>query len=443
MPEEVVNPGIINQTAAALPPFMPSQRDMVNKNIRLMDKQMIGLQTIKIMTEPYRSKFQLSYVGGGAGAGVMTGNNTFGNAVGLSGGVEMLFDDILGNNQLYTGVAMNGDIANAGGQLTYVNRNRRLGWGLGLSHIPFVTRGDYQLPRLTTLKLSNGDSIRAYKEVLTLERVFQERVNLFSFYPFSSAVRVEGGAAFEYYSSRTHDYITYYTEGGLPIGEQRIRGPKGQSFKISTLNAALVGDNSYFGITAPLEGWRYRIGLEGYFNDFNYTAILIDGRKYMRFSPFTLAVRGMAYGRFGGNSNTISPLYIGNSWFIRGYQSEYLYNKNPAFFNRLVGSKIGVANIELRLPFTGPRKLSLIPSKFILTDVNLFWDSGVAFYEARDFENPSVFTGFKHMPISSAGVSVRINVLGALILEPYYAFPISFPKEDRRWVFGLNFLPGW
>ncbi len=441
--EEIKKLSEINQTAAALPPFVPSQRDIVNQNIRLMERNYLGLQTTKITTAPYKSKFKLSYIGGGAGAGVMTGNNTFGNAVGLAGGIEMLFDDILGNNQLYSGISMNGDIANAGGQLTYVNRSKRLGWGVGVSHIPYITRGDYQYPTLTTLKLKNGDSIQAYKEVLTLDRVFQERINLFSFYPFSSTVRLEGGAAFEYYSSRTNNYISYYTLNGSPIAEQRVKGPKGPSFKIATTNVALVGDNSYFGVTAPLAGWRYRVGVERYFNDYNYTSLLLDGRRYLRFSPFTLALRGIGYGRFGGNGNDISPLYLGNSWFIRGYESQDLYSRNPAFFNRLVGSKIGVANIELRLPFTGPRKLSLISSKFLLTDLNLFFDAGVAFFNSKDLERPSEFTGFKHKPISSAGISLRINVLGALILEPYYAFPISFPKEDRKWVFGLNFLPGW
>ena len=441
--EEIVKTGEINQLPAALPPFVPGKKDIVNRNIRLMESNYTLLKNTKVVSEPYNSKFQLSYIGGGAGAGVMTGNNTFGNAVGLAGGIEMLFDDILGNNQIYTGISMNGEVANAAGQVTYVNRTKRLGWGLGLSHIPYITRSDYQYPTLVNLKLSNGDSIQAYKEVLSLERVFQERANLFSFYPFSSAVRVEGGASFEYYSNRSTDYITYYTLSGLPIAEQRVKGPKGPSFKISSANMALVGDNSYFGVTAPLTGWRYRLGVEQYFNDFNYTSVLVDGRRYLRFSPFTLALRGLAYGRLGGNGNQISPLYIGNPWFIRGYESQNLYSSNPAFFNRLVGSKIGIANVELRLPFTGPRKLALISSKFLLTDINLFYDAGVAFFNTKDLENPSVFTGAKHTPISSAGISLRLNLFGALIIEPYYAFPISFPKEDRKWVFGLNFLPGW
>jgi hypothetical protein len=73
----------------------------------------------------------------------------------------------------------------------------------------------------------------------------------------------------------------------------------------------------------------------------------------------------------------------------------------------------------------------------------LFLDTGVTFFNSEDLERPSEFTGFKHKPISSAGMLLRINMLGVLILEPYHATPLSFPKEDRKWVFGLNFLPGW
>ncbi|WP_157544015.1 hypothetical protein [Mucilaginibacter paludis] len=46
------------------------------------------------------------------------------------------------------------------------------------------------------------------------------------------------------------------------------------------------------------------------------------------------------------------------------------------------------------------------------------------------------------MPATSAGISLRINVFGAFILEPYFAIP--FQRTDVNLpVFGLNFAPGW
>jgi hypothetical protein len=46
----------------------------------------------------------------------------------------------------------------------------------------------------------------------------------------------------------------------------------------------------------------------------------------------------------------------------------------------------------------------------------------------------------KALPIVSAGVSLRVNLFGALILEPYYARPFL---QNSKFVFGLNILPGW
>jgi hypothetical protein len=80
----------------------------------------------------------------------------------------------------------------------------------------------------------------------------------------------------------------------------------GERCRLSNINAAFVGDNSYFGMTAPLQGYRYRIGVEQYFGGYNFTTLLLDGRKYFYMKPFTLAFRGMGYGRFG----VIRPRFI-------------------------------------------------------------------------------------------------------------------------------------
>ncbi len=44
-------------------------------------------------------------------------------------------------------------------------------------------------------------------------------------------------------------------------------------------------------------------------------------------------------------------------------------------------------------------------------------------------------------PVFSAGFSARVNLLGALIFEPYYAFPFS--RDDETAVFGLSLTAGW
>jgi hypothetical protein len=34
-------------------------------------------------------------------------------------------------------------------------------------------------------------------------------------------------------------------------------------------------------------------------------------------------------------------------------------------------------------------------------------------------------------------------LFGALIVEPYFAIPLSVDKELRQWGWGLNIQPGW
>ena len=430
----------VDQVPASLPPFSPKQRDMVNTGLRLMDSK---TDSTSMKAKKYRPKFQLDYLGGSTGVGVNTGNSSFGTQTGLAGGIDALFSDILGNNQLYAGAVLNGDVQDAGGQVSYINQKNRIGWGLNASHIAYQT-GGYQYLQEVPIEVQPGVTTTLLKSVYGLERVFQQRIGGSVFYPFSVTKRVEAGAATEFYSSRVTEYADYYFLDGGYYGSDREKLPKGATLNLNNVNAAFVGDNSYFGMTAPLQGWRYRLGVEQYFGDFQFTTLLADARKYFYAKPFTFAVRGMAYARTGGTSTAFSlqyPLFAGNAFFVRGYdRNVFSATEDPDFIYRTVGSKMVVGNFEVRLPFTGPRRLSLIKSNFIVTDLNLFFDAGLAFYENADLKKDAFL---QHKPIFSTGVSLRVNLFGYLVLEPYFALPISAPESEKTWRFGLNFIPGW
>lgn len=436
-----VDPGAVDQVPASLPPFSPKQKDMVNTGLRLMDTATD--KDPQMTAKKFRPKFQLDYLGGSTGVGVNTGNSSFGTQTGLAGGIDALFSDILGNNQIYAGAVLNGDIQDAGGQISYINQKDRIGWGINASHIAYQT-GGYQYLEYVPIEIQPGVNTTLLKSVFGLERVFQQRIGGTVFYPFSVTKRVEAGAATEFYSSRVTEYADYYFLDGGYYGSDRQKQPKGPSLNLNNVNAAFVGDNSYFGMTAPLQGWRYRLGVEQYFGDFEFTTYLADGRKYFYAKPFTFAVRGLAYARTGGTSTAFSlqyPLFAGNSFFVRGYdRNVYSAPEDSNFIYRTVGSKMVVGNFEIRIPFTGPRQLSLIKSNFLITDLNLFFDAGLAFY-TRDELREDAF--IQHRPIFSTGVSMRVNLFGYLVLEPYFALPISAPESERTWRFGLNFIPGW
>src|SRR5690606_29398642 len=112
-------------------------------------------------------------------------------------------------------------------------------------------------------------------------------------------------------------------------------------------------------------------------------------------------------------------------------------------------------------------KLAAVKSDFLFSDLNLFFDAGLAwnggnkivgnldkkplvpqYYEdgspVMDQNNQQVMgydTNYR-VPIFSAGVSLRVNLFGAMILEPYYAIPFV-SSRTKFGTFGLNFMPGW
>jgi Omp85 superfamily domain len=241
-------------------------------------------------------------------------------------------------------------------------------------------------------------------------------------------------------------------------------------------NAFFVGDNTINGLTSPLDGFRYRVGAEQYFGDFKFTAVTADLRKYWRLKPVTLAVRTYNYLRLGQGGENLFPLYAGYGYLIRGYEVNSFYNNNNQSqdnatigIEQLSGSKLSVFNFEVRLPFTGPKKLAQIQSKFLFSDLNLFFDAGLAWTENTkvafksqptyqtvpltdvqgnpilDQSGNQIFTQFtnERVPAMSVGVSLRVNLFGALIIEPYYAIPFQRKDLAGRGIFGLNFAPGW
>ena len=66
--------------------------------------------------------------------------------------------------------------------------------------------------------------------------------------------------------------------------------------------AALVYDSSIFGATGPLVGRRYRFEYSQMAGTLAFGGLLADYRRYfMPVRPFTVAVRGLHYARYGAD----------------------------------------------------------------------------------------------------------------------------------------------
>jgi outer membrane protein assembly factor BamA len=197
-----------------------------------------------------------------------------------------------------------------------------------------------------------------------------------------------------------------------------------------------------------VQGQRYRLEVAPTFGSLNFTSVLGDYRHYFMPAPFyTIAVRGLHYGRYGsdGEDDRLFPLFIGYPQLVRGYDVNSFTASEcrptatsdcPAF-DRLLGSRFAVANLELRFPLLRPFDVSRNMYGPVPVEVALFADGGVAWSSG---ESPS-FAGGDRDGVSSAGVAFRVNLLGFAVGEFSLARP--FQRPGKGWVFQFSLSPGY
>jgi outer membrane protein assembly factor BamA len=179
--------------------------------------------------------------------------------------------------------------------------------------------------------------------------------------------------------------------------------------------------------------------------------VLADYRRYVLLRPLTFAVRAVHVGRYGpdAESERLTPLFIGYDSLVRGYTSGSFElsecstgdARNCPQFNRLIGSRIGVANFEVRFPFFGTDRWGLINFPYLPTELAGFVDAGVAWTEDEKPDLKFRERSADRIPVFSTGATARFNILGALIMEVYYAYP--FQRPDKGAHFGFQIQPGW
>jgi outer membrane protein assembly factor BamA len=268
-------------------------------------------------------------------------------------------------------------------------------------------------------------------------------------YPISRAQRIEGSAA---YRNLSFDQILRTTafdlETGAVLLEDRQEQPALDPLRLGQASAALVYDTSTFGATSPILGQRYRLEVTPTFGTLRYTGVLVDYRRY--FMParlYTIAGRVLHYGRYGGDAEDprMFPLFLGYPSMVRGYDvGSFDANECPVTpdgsceaFDRLVGSRMLVANLELRFPLLRPFGLREGVYGPVPVEMALFADGGLAW--TRD-DKPS-FAGGDRRGVSSVGVAFRVNALGFAILQFDASKPLQRP--GRGWVWQFSMSPGF
>jgi outer membrane protein assembly factor BamA len=216
---------------------------------------------------------------------------------------------------------------------------------------------------------------------------------------------------------------------------------------------AFVSDNSYSAFTNPIQGTRYRLEVTPMVGTLSFTTALADYRTYAFVRPITFAFRALHYGRYGKSANDSSliyPLFLGEEQLMRGYSvGSFDQSDCPTAqsllsctaFNKLLGSRLGVASFEIRIPVFGVPEYGLLNVPFLPLTVSPFVDAGMAWRSDNTLSLSQSNAINTRSPVVSAGVSARFNVLGYAILEIYGAHP--FQRPQKSWVWGVQLAPGW
>ena len=427
------------------PAVLPPKERSGSEILGLLKNPWFGLpDATKFGLSPYKPKLTLDYA---TPPTVGVGVDRYGTYGG--GGIMLYWSDMLGYHNLATMVQVTSRIDESAAVVQYVNSRNRLNWGLSAYRIPYIY-GGYGIYN------DNVYGEPAYSEVEDLIEQIYYQVGGFASYPFSQVQRFELSAGLNYIDFRHVQYVTSYSayDGTLLKYDRNVVDDMPAGLTLAYAGAAFVYDSAFFGATAPVLGQSYRIEASPTVGSINFYTLLGDYRRYlMPVKPFTLAFRVMTYGRYGKGSDDqrLYPMFLGYDTLVRGYNYGSFTaeevdpeSSGPDYFdfNRLWGSRLMVANFELRFPLFGALGIGKGFYGIFPVDFLAFYDVGVAWDSTNSPKLPLFSPNGIQKPISSAGVGLRVNVLGYIVLGVNYVFPFDRPlKKSGYWQF--SFYPGF
>jgi hypothetical protein len=386
--------------------------------------------------ERYRPRLSLEAVGSPY---FSAGGGPLGSYV--SGGASLLFGDLLGDQQLLTTAYVSSRFDESAVAALYVNRKSRWNWGVTLEQVPQLrlrtnsVRVDPSQPRVLT---------RERERTLWTNR----HLGGFAAYPLSRSHRIELSAGFRGigFERELRTEVLSAVTGMLVDHDTTPLGPE-PALGVVDAGLALVGDTALFGATGPLLGSRYRLQATANTGGLSYTSILADYRTYlMPVRPYTIALRVVHAGRYGGDAGDIRLLdaFLGSSSLVRGYgygtvvRSECARSSAecPAL-NTLLVNRYVAAKLELRVPlWSAITTSSRVRYGPLPVDGFVFADAGTGWGGEQRF-GPG---GSDGRLFRSIGAGVRVNAVG-LIAEVAAVRPLDL--RSGGWAFGFNLRPGF
>jgi len=402
----------IAQLAQVNPSVLPPREKGGGEVLGLLKNPLYGLpEETEFEISDYKPKLKLDYV---SQPQLAIGVDRYGTFAG--GGLAFYFSDMLGYHNLVGMFQLSSRFQDSAALVGYQNSKRRINWGAVAQRIPYVTGG-------FAAGFDDPFNPTAYIEQEFIFRQINYQFSGFAAYPFNQVRRFELTAGYS-----------------LIDFNQEVR-------------------TRTFSYPDFIELSREKVEVSPYMGTIDFHTILADYRRYfMPVRPFTLAFRFLHFGRYGkdGEDTRLFPMFIGYETLVRGYNTgsftvDEVAGTDPFDFGSLFGSKMMVANVELRFPLfqvlgIGRGYYGVFPIDFIA-----FYDAGLAWWDDNDLYNEfdalvetdrkASFLGGGRKMISSAGVGLRANVFGYLILGVDYVYP--FDRPNKGWYFQFTFTPGF
>ena len=375
------------ELAVAAERRMPTFREPVDIAMLLADPT-IGLprDTMGFEKRDYRVRFQPDLVGQPE-VGFVSG-------VGAFGASQLAFSDLLGDHNLFVAASVYGSISDSDLLFTYANLKKRMNWGAAV----FQLRSDF-----APLAASTADDLYLYRSDVL------RGVQVFGSYPLSRFTRFEVGAVATHVDRRIarFDFFDPVPDIEEDLSNEAYAAP----------STAYVYDTAFYGSTGPIGGSRQRLEVMRAIGDRQFTQLYGDLRKYWLFNKsFTIATRVLFLGEFGANEENLRYRSIAGPTLLRGYDARNRDDPHP----ELIGSQVGLMNLEFRFPLVDRPTLGLGGLPPLRGAV--WFDTGFARIPGEPFQfATSVDPGPLGFRLAdgraSFGAGVRMNLFGFAVMR--------------------------
>ncbi len=331
----------------------------------------------------YSNRFKLDGVAVGAG---------YSSFFGVEGGAQFLFSDMLGNHQFYlsSGLRFN-SLLYSDVSATYFSQGKRVNYGLQV----FQLNNRYTVFGTFNSLGSLRDTYRGFNALVA--------------YPFSRFTRLELSGGFTWLNRDL--VVETYTSRGVEREDFNLA-----LYNFGQVSAALVFDNTIYGLLGPAGGVRSRIEVQTTSNDLQFTNLFLDHRRYWKVNSRSfLGWRFYGGASFGRDQRIFS---IGGPYTYRG-----------ADYDALAGNRFVVSNLEYRfplLPFLPPGADFLSGAAFL--DAAGAWGVNIPGFSKAEFQPFSSAGGFHLQDLNAAlGLGARLNI-GYFLFQ----YDVAWPTDARR-----------